>query len=72
MPDLARSLIVPMVKATMYTAGRAAPQRTIGPKISPLSRAAAARTAAVASGALLRQASGRVISSAPAAAAALP
>jgi DNA-binding NarL/FixJ family response regulator len=48
-------------------AGKQAPHRTIGPNTSPLSRAAAAMTAAAASGAALRGgASGFLLKDAPA------
>ncbi len=53
-------------------AGSTAPQRTIEPNTSPLSSAAAAMTAAAATGRGRRQATGRVMARIPMEAAAPP
>ena len=55
---LTPSYLAATANVTRKMAGRATPQRTSGPKMSPLSRAAVASAAAAASGAGRRQATG--------------
>ena len=64
-PARARSLRADTKKATIRTAGSAAPQRTIDPNSTLLSTAPNARTPAAGTGARRHQATGSVIASTP-------